>query len=33
MNAVLKLFLSMSVSGSVFILILLLGKGFWRERI
>ena len=33
MNAVLKLFLSMSVSGSVFILILLLGKGFWRDKI
>ena len=33
MNAVLKLFLSMSVSGSVLILILLLGKGFWRNKI
>ena len=33
MNAVLKIFLSMSVSGSLLILALLLGKQFWKDKI
>ena len=33
MNAVLKIFLSMSVSGSLLILALLLGKRFWKDKI
>lgn len=33
MNAVLKIFLSMSVSGGLLILVLLLGKHFWQDKI
>ena len=33
MNTVLKIFLSMSFSGSLLILVLLLGKRFWEDKI
>lgn len=33
MNGVLKTFLAMSISGSLLILALLLGKGLWREKV
>ena len=33
MNAVLKIFLSMSFSGGLLILVLLLGKRFWKDKI
>ncbi len=33
MNEILKVFLSMSVSGGLLILVLLLGKRFWRDRL
>ena len=33
MNALWKVFLSMSLSGSLLILVLFLGKHFWKDKI